>query len=174
MEPEIDDLADFLIAQGVKIEGAGTSRITIHGMDIKALKPNPKSYRVIGDRIEAATFIIAAIMSGGDVKVEGFNPKHLTYVLETLTKMGAKLEVGADFVHVKNSPRLKGTTLETAPYPGFPTDVQAQMMALMSIVNGDIQSVTELLFRKIALCMFQRWGRMGRRSTLQGNSALRG
>jgi UDP-N-acetylglucosamine 1-carboxyvinyltransferase len=170
MEPEIDDLADFLIAQGVKIEGAGTSRITIHGMDIKALKPNPKSYRVIGDRIEAATFIIAAIMSGGDVKVEGFIPKHLTYVLETLTKMGAKLEIGPDFVHIKNSPRLKGAALETAPYPGFPTDVQAQMMALMSIVNGD-SIVTETIFENRFMHV-PEMGRMGAKVTLKGNSAL--
>jgi len=170
MEPEIDDLADFLIAQGVKIEGAGTSRITIHGMDLSQLKPSSKPYRVIGDRIEAATFIIAGIMSGGDVKVEGFNPKHLSYVLETLIKMGANLEIGSNFVHVKKTSRLKGTTIETAPYPGFPTDVQAQMMALMSIVDGN-SIVTETIFENRFMHV-PEMGRMGTNITLKGNSAL--
>jgi len=170
MEPEIDDLADFLIAQGVKIEGAGTSRITIHGMDIKQLKPQSKPYRVIGDRIEAATFIIAAIMSGGDVKVEGFNPVHLQNVLDTLTKMGANLEIGKDFVHVKKSARLKGAAIDTAPFPGFPTDVQAQMMALMSIVDGN-SIVTETIFENRFMHV-PEMGRMGTKVTLKGNSAI--
>lgn len=169
MEPEIDDLADFLIAQGVKIEGAGTSRITIHGMDIKKLKAPAKPYRVIGDRIEAATFIIAAIMSGGDVKVEGFNPNHLTNVLETLTKMGANLELGPDYVHVKKSNRLKGAIIDTAPYPGFPTDVQAQMMALMSIVDGN-SVVTETIFENRFMHV-PEMARMGTKVTIKGNSA---
>ena len=170
MEPEIDDLADFLIAQGVKIEGAGTSRITIHGMDIKDLKPQTKPYRVIGDRIEAATFIIAAIMSGGDVKVEGFNPKHLGFVLETLVKMGASLDIGADYVHVKKSSRIKGAIIETAPYPGFPTDVQAQMMALMSVVDGN-SVVTETIFENRFMHV-PEMGRMGTKVTLKGNLAI--
>jgi UDP-N-acetylglucosamine 1-carboxyvinyltransferase len=170
MEPEIDDLADFLIAQGVKIEGAGTSRIMIHGMDIKDLRPSPQPYRVIGDRIEAATFIIAAIMAGGDVRVEGFNPKHLAYVLEILSKMGANLEIGNDFVHVKKSLRLKGAVIETAPYPGFPTDVQAQMMALMSVVDGN-SIVTETIFENRFMHV-PEMGRMGANIVLKGNSAL--
>lgn len=171
MEPEIDDLADFLIAQGVKIEGAGTSRIVIQGMDISALKPNPKPYRVIGDRIEAATFIIAAIMSGGDVKVEGFNPKHLSFVLEILTnKMKAKIEIGPDYVHVKKSDRLRGAVIETAPYPGFPTDVQAQMMALMSVVDGN-SFVTETIFENRFMHV-PEMARMGTNITLKGNIAI--
>jgi len=170
MEPEIDDLADFLITQGVKIEGAGTSRITIHGTDIKKLKPTPKPYRVIGDRIEAATFIIAGIMSGGEVKVEGFNPKHLSYVLDTLTKMGANIEIGEDFVQVRKSSRLKGTNIDTAPYPGFPTDVQAQMMALMSIVEGN-SIVTETIFENRFMHV-PEMARMGSNITLKGNSAI--
>jgi UDP-N-acetylglucosamine 1-carboxyvinyltransferase len=170
MEPEIDDLADFLMEQGIKVEGAGTSRITIHGVDIKDLKPSLKSYRVIGDRIEAATFIIAAIMSGGDVRVEGFNPKHLDYVLETLTKMGANLEIGQNNVHVKKSEKLKGLALETAPYPGFPTDVQAQMMALMSVVEGN-SIITESIFENRFMHV-PEMGRMGARIMLKGNSAI--
>lgn len=170
MEPEIDDLADFLIAQGVKIEGAGTSRITIYGMDINQLKPQSKTYRVIGDRIEAATFIIAAIMSGGEVKVEGFNPKHLGFVLDTLVKMGANLEIGSDFVFVKKSARIKGAIIETAPYPGFPTDVQAQMMALMSVVDGN-SVVTETIFENRFMHV-PEMARMGTKVTLKGNLAI--
>jgi UDP-N-acetylglucosamine 1-carboxyvinyltransferase len=170
MEPEIDDLADFLIAQGVKIEGSGTSRITIHGMKISELKAPSKAYRVIGDRIEAATFIIAAIMCAGDVRVEGFNPKHLSYVLDTLAKMGAKFEVGETFVHVRPGARLKGTNIETAPYPGFPTDVQAQMMALMSVVDGT-SIVSENIFENRFMHV-PEMARMGTKVALKGNSAI--
>lgn len=171
MEPEIDDLADFLIAQGVKIEGAGTSRITIHGTDIKNLRPSSKPYRVIGDRIEAATFVIAGIMTGGDVKVEGFNPKHLGFVFDVLTnKMKANLEIGPDYVHVRKSDRLRGAVIETAPYPGFPTDVQAQMMALMSVVDGN-SFVTETIFENRFMHV-PEMGRMGTNITLKGNIAI--
>ena len=170
MEPEIDDLADFLMAQGVKIEGAGTSRITIHGMDIKNLKAPAQPYRVIGDRIEAATFIIGGIMGGGEVKVTGFNPDHLKFVLETLTKMGAKFEIGKDYVKVLKSDRLKGTMIETLPFPGFPTDVQAQMMALMSVVDGN-SVVTETIFENRFMHVPEMI-RMGSKITLKGNSAL--
>lgn len=170
MEPEIDDLADFLMSQGVKIEGAGTSRITIHGMSEKDLKPQTNPYRVIGDRIEAATFIIAGIMGGGEVKVTGFNPEHLKFVLDTLTRMGANLEIGKDYVQVKKSHRLKGTVIETLPYPGFPTDVQAQMMALMSVAEGN-SLVTETIFENRFMHVPEMI-RMGAKVTLKGNSAL--
>jgi UDP-N-acetylglucosamine 1-carboxyvinyltransferase len=170
MEPEIDDLADFLLAQGAKIKGSGTSRIIISGVDISSLKSPELPYRVIGDRIEAATFIIAALMCRGDVKVKGFKPQHLYFVLETLKKMGAKFEVGPDYVHIKDSPRLKGCTVETLPYPGFPTDVQAQMMALMSIVEGN-SIVTETIFENRFMHV-PEMSRMGAHITLKGNSAL--
>ena len=170
MEPEIDDLSDFLAAQGVKISGAGTSRITIQGMKVSELKPNPKAYRVIGDRIEAATFIIAGIMTKGEVKVTGFNPKHLGFVLDTLTKMGANLETGADYVQVKSAKEIKGTAIETAPYPGFPTDIQAQMMALMSVSEGN-SIISETIFENRFMHVPEMI-RMGSKVTLKGNSAL--
>ncbi len=170
MEPEIDDLADFLMAQGVKIEGAGTSHITIHGMKETELRPSGKSYRVIGDRIEAATFIIAGIMTKGDIKVTGFNPSHLEFVLETLKKMGAKIEIGKDYVHIHPSDGLKGTMVETLPFPGFPTDVQAQMMALMSVVDGN-STVTETIFENRFMHVPEMI-RMGARINLKGNTAF--
>ncbi len=169
MEPEIDDLADFLMAQGASIQGAGTSRLVIQGQDISTLKSS-RPYQVIGDRIEAATFIIAAIMTKGDVRVEGFNPKHLSYVLEVLIKMGANLEVGENFVHVKPAKDLKGLMIETLPYPGFPTDIQAQMMALMSIVSGN-SVVSETIFENRFMHV-PEMARMGSNITLKGNAAL--
>lgn len=169
-EPEIDDLADFLIAQGAKISGHGTSRITIEGIKLSEVKPLTSPYRVIGDRIEAATFIIAALMTGGDVVVKGFNPVHLSFVLDTLNEMNAKLEIGKDFVHVKPSKNLKGAQIETAPFPGFPTDVQAQMMALMSIVDGG-SVVTESIFENRFMHV-PEMARMGTKITLKGSSAF--
>ena len=169
MEPEIDDLADFLIAHGVNVKGAGTSRISIQGTTTDKLKPAP-SYRVIGDRIEAATYIIAGIMSGGDVRVEGYNPKHLGFVLDTLTKMGAQIENGVDYTHVRKATRLRGGIVETQPYPGFPTDVQAQMMALMSIVDGN-SIITETIFENRFMHV-PEMSRMGTKVTLKGNIAI--
>ncbi len=170
MEPEIDDLADFLKFNNVHIEGAGTSRITIHGTTLEKLKKQSAPYKIIGDRIEAATFIIAAIMTGGEVTVKGFSPKHLGYVLETLIKMGANLEIGADFVKVLKSNKLKGTSIETSPYPGFPTDVQAQMMALMSVVEGN-SIISETIFENRFMHVPEML-RMGAKVDLKGNSAL--
>lgn len=170
MEPEIDDLADFLKAQGVEVDGAGTSRIVIKGKNIGDLKPRVKPYRVIGDRIEAATFIIAGIMSGGTVKVSGFNPEHLAFVLDILFKMGANLEIGKDSVTVRPSKSVKGTAIETAPFPGFPTDIQAQMMALMSVAEGN-SIVTETIFENRFMHV-PEMSRMGAKIQLKGNSAI--
>jgi UDP-N-acetylglucosamine 1-carboxyvinyltransferase len=170
LEPEIDDLAGFLISLGVKIEGAGTSRITIHGMSLKDLRPSPSAYRVIGDRIEAATFIIAAIMAGGEVRVEGFHPRHLESVLQTLSKMGANLEIGDDFVIVKKTSRLNGCIIETLPFPGFPTDVQAQMMALMTQTQGN-SVITETIFENRFMHVPEMI-RMGAKITLNGKAAF--
>lgn len=170
LEPEIVDLADFLIAQGVQIKGAGTARIIIQGSELAHLKPAPKPYQVIGDRIEAATFIMGALMTAGEVRVEGFNPIHLSIVLETLRKMGAIIESGTDHVLVKRSSGLKGCVIETAPYPGFPTDVQAQLMALLSVVDGD-SIITETIFENRFMHVAEM-SRMGTKVTLKGNSAL--
>lgn len=169
-EPEIDDLADFLNAQGAKVSGQGTSKITIEGVKLESLRASNKAYRVIGDRIEAATFIIAALMSKGEVKVKGFNPEHLSFVIDTLVEMGAQLEIGEDFVSVKKSSNLKGTQIETSPFPGFPTDVQAQMMALMSVVEGG-SVVTESIFENRFMHVPEMI-RMGAKVSLKGSSAF--
>jgi UDP-N-acetylglucosamine 1-carboxyvinyltransferase len=145
-EPEIEDLANFLKRFGCQIEGAGTSTISITGRNFSDYHAQAGvSYRIIGDRIEAATYIIAGLMTQSQIKVSGFNPEHIKAVLETLEKMGAQFEVGDDFVEVLPSGRLNGTKIDTAPFPGFPTDVQAQLMALMGISNG-LSFVRENIF----------------------------
>lgn len=169
-EPEIVDLANFLIAAGVKIEGAGTSRIHIQGV-----KPNQgyqfkKPYRPIGDRIEAATFIIAGLMNNGHVNVTGFEPWTLDSVLETLEKMGAKLKRHDNGVEVLPSGRLKGAVIETSPFPGFPTDVQAQMMALMCLCEGN-SIITEHIFENRYMHVPELI-RMGCQISLKGNVAV--
>ncbi len=139
-EPEIEDLANFLIAMGADIEGAGTSEIRIKG--VKKLKE--ATYRPIGDRIEAATYIMAGLMTQSSIKVDGFNPTHIGAVLETLKKMGANLKIGKDFVQTGPG-ELKAVTVITAPFPGFPTDVQAQLMALATTAKGN-SVITENIF----------------------------
>lgn len=169
-EPEIVDLANFLLAAGVRVDGAGTSRIHIQGV-----KPNhgyhfQRPYRPIGDRIEAATFIIAGLMNNGHVNVTGFEPWTLESVLETLEKMGAKLRRHDDGVEVLPSGRLKGAVIETAPFPGFPTDVQAQMMALMCLCDGN-SIITEHIFENRYMHVPELI-RMGCKITLKGNVAV--
>ncbi len=132
MEPEIDDLANFLNSMGAKISGIGTNKIIIEGVDELC----ETDYEAIGDRIEAATYIIAGLMTNSEIKVTRFNPEHLEFVIDKLADMGAKLEVGKDYVKTFPS-KLKGAKIETAPFPGFPTDVQAQMVALCAIVEGN-------------------------------------
>lgn len=169
-EPEIEDLAHFLRSFGIKLEGEGTSRIKIFGVAPTHKYKQSASYRVIGDRIEAATFVIAALMNNSHVTVKGFAPSALQCVLETLEKMGAKFKLHADAVEVLPSGRLKGTAIETAPFPGFPTDVQAQMMALMSMCEGN-SLITEHIFENRYMHV-PELARMGTKIQLKGSSAL--
>ncbi|MFP5490768.1 MAG: UDP-N-acetylglucosamine 1-carboxyvinyltransferase [Bacteriovoracia bacterium] len=169
-EPEIVDLANFLIHFGVTVEGAGTSRIRIIGTNTQKKYAATKPYRPIGDRIEAATFIIAGLMANSNIVVNGFEPWTLEAVLETLEKMGAKLTRLEDGVEVHPSGRLKGAVIETAPFPGFPTDVQAQMMALMCLCDGN-SIITEQIFENRYMHVPELI-RMGCKVTLKGNAAL--
>lgn len=131
LEPEIDDLAHFLQAMGAKIFGVGTPTLKIQG--IKNFQE--VEYEAIGDRIEAATYVMAGLMTGSKIKVTGFLTKHLDFVLESLKDMEAKLEIGEDYVETSPS-SLSSGNIDTAPFPGFPTDLQAQMMALMTQAQG--------------------------------------
>ena len=150
---------------GASINGAGTSKITITG--VKEL--NAVEYEAIGDRIEAATYIFGALMTESEVKVEGMNPKHIGFVLDTLKDMGANLEIGEDFVLVRRS-KLKPVKIKTAPYPGFPTDLQAQMMALMTKIPGNSyieENIFENRFMHVPELV-----RLGAKINLSGNSAF--
>ncbi len=131
-EPEIVALANFLVKMGAHIDGIGTTRLEIQGVD--ALHPVDET--MIPDRIEAATFLIAGALTGGTIKIEKCNPGDLTAVTSKLLETGAVIEMGNDWIKIKASKTIKPVDVATAVFPGFPTDVQAQWMVLMSIAKG--------------------------------------
>ena len=140
-EPEIPDLAEMLIRMGAKIEGHGTSRIRIQGVE----KLHGCEHAVVADRIEAGTFLCAVAATGGDVVLKNARGDHLDAVIDKLRDAGATIEVGSNFVRVKASGRMKAQSFRTTEYPGFPTDMQAQFMALNCIAEGT-SKVTETIF----------------------------
>ena len=140
-EPEIPDLAEMLIQMGAKIEGHGTSRIHIQGVE----KLKGCDHAVVADRIEAGTFLCAVAATGGDVVLKLALGDHLDAVIEKLRDAGAQIEVGSNFVRVKAQGRMKAQSFRTTEYPGFPTDMQAQFMALNCISEGT-SKVTETIF----------------------------
>jgi UDP-N-acetylglucosamine 1-carboxyvinyltransferase len=140
-EPEIPDLAEMLIKMGAKIEGHGTSRIRIQGVE----KLHGCTHQVVADRIEAGTFLCAVAATGGDVMLKDARADHLDAVIEKLRDAGADVTALPNGVHVKSQGRLKAQTYRTTEYPGFPTDMQAQFMALNAVSTGTA-SVTETIF----------------------------
>ena len=146
-EPEIIDLANCLKSMGAKIVGEGTNQIEIQGIT----KLQKAKHTILSDRIVAGTYIIAAVMLNKEFEVNNLESSHLTTLIKLLRKMGANLVVNKDSVIIAPSLKLHGVKIETAPYPGFPTDLQAQVMALMSIANGNSQ-IKENIFenRKIS------------------------
>jgi len=144
-EPEIPDLAEMLIAMGAKIEGHGTSRIQIQGVE----RLHGCTHQVVADRIEAGTFLCAAAATGGDVVLRHARSDHLDAVIDKLIEAGAEIEAGINtrgvFIRVRASGRLKAQGFRTTEYPGFPTDMQAQFMALNCIAEG-VAKVTETIF----------------------------
>lgn len=169
-EPEIVDHANFLKKMGVNISGEGTSTITIEGTSLDQLVKAPIEYEVIGDRIEAATFIIAALMCDSHVVVKGTNPEYLGEVIKTLERMGAKIKCEGNSIEVFPSGRLKATKVETAPFPGFPTDVQAQLMALMGVADGN-SVISEHIFENRFMHVPELM-RMGMDIQLDGHTAI--
>ena len=131
-EPEIQDLADMLRGMGADIEGDGTDTIIIHG--VKSL--GQARHTVIPDRIETGTFMIAAAIARGDIKIEGCRPEHLREFIEKLEATGAVIEAVDNCISVKGPDVVESVDIRTSPYPGFPTDLQAQFMALMCIADG--------------------------------------
>ncbi|MFA6357611.1 MAG: UDP-N-acetylglucosamine 1-carboxyvinyltransferase [Candidatus Omnitrophota bacterium] len=140
-EPEVVDLAEFLIKMGAKIKGQGTPVIEIEG--VKGL--HGAVHSIIPDRIEAGTLILAALITGGDVLIKNVQPKHLGALLDKLTEAGAQITRYEQALHVKGGKKLKAVNITTLPYPGFPTDMQAQMMSLMSVTGG-ISVITEKIY----------------------------
>jgi len=140
-EPEVVDLANFLTKMGAKIKGQGSPRIEIKG--VKALSGT--EYEIIPDRIEAGTLAIAAALTKGEVTIKNIIVEHLSAVIEKLEQAGVKIKKGKDYIFVKRSGTLKPVDVTALPYPGFPTDMQAQFMALMSVANG-ISVVSEKIY----------------------------
>ncbi|MBP9680297.1 MAG: UDP-N-acetylglucosamine 1-carboxyvinyltransferase [Bacteriovorax sp.] len=165
LEPEIDDLAHFLNAMGAKISGIGTQKIEVTG--VKSF--HEVTYEAIGDRIEASTYLMAALATGSSITIEGVNPLHLQYVIDVLKKMGAKIETSGDKIMVYKS-ELRGCQVDTAPFPGFPTDAQAQLIALCTQVSG-ISVVTENIFENRFMHV-PELVRLGADITLKGKIAI--
>jgi len=165
-EPEIVDLADFLNKAGARISGAGTHRIVIDG--VKSL--SSVEHTVIPDRIEAGTHAIAAAITGGEVTVGRSNPAHLGVVLEKLTDAGCEVETTADSFTVRGCERLRPVNVTTLPYPGYPTDLQAQWLALMTLAEG-ASVVKETVFER-RFMHAQELRRMGARITVDGDMAI--
>jgi UDP-N-acetylglucosamine 1-carboxyvinyltransferase len=165
-EPEVVDLADCLIAMGAKIEGAGSDVITIHGVE----RLSSATHRVMPDRIEAGTFLVAAAATGGKVKLRDIRPDILEAVLEKLREAGATIDSGADWISLEMHGQLKSVSVRTAPHPAFPTDMQAQFMALNAIANGSAM-VTETIFENRFMHV-QELRRLGADIEVEGNTAM--
>ena len=165
-EPEIPDLAACLTAMGAKITGAGTDTVTIEGVD----KLHGASHAVMPDRIETGTFLVAAAATGGSIKVTGARPHTLDAVLDKLREAGVKIETGDDWIVVKPNGALHAVNLRTAPYPAFPTDMQAQFVALNSIATGT-GVVNETIFENRFMHV-QELQRLGADIEVEGNTAI--
>lgn len=166
-EPEVSDLADCLIAMGAKIEGHGTPRLTITGVN----ELNGFTHSVIPDRIEASTYLAAAAMTRGDVTVVGARAEHLAAVIDKFREAGVDVRVvNGTQLRVKSSRALKPVGVTTLPYPGFPTDMQAQMMALMCTTEG-ISVITEKIYPDRFMHVAEL-NRMGAQVMLEGASAI--
>lgn len=173
-EPEVTDLAAMLIGMGAKIEGAGTSTIRVTGVE----KLHGVRHRINPDRIEAGTFLIAGAITGGDVNVDCCNPLHLAAVIDKLEQCGVRMEVGRDNIRVRSEGvKLHGADMATVEYPGFPTDMQAQFMALATQAEGT-SIITENIFenRFMHVSELVRMGANirveGRTATVRGKTPL--
>ena len=165
-EPEVVDMADCLIKMGAKIKGAGTDVITIEGVE----KLNGAEHQVVCDRIEAGTYMVAAAMTGGEVKLLNVSAHLLDAVIEKLREAGATVLCDANTITVKSDGKLKAVNIRTAPHPAFPTDMQAQFMALNTVASG-VSKVTETIFENRFMHV-QEMQRLGADIDIDGNTAL--
>ena len=165
-EPEITDLADFLVKRGARIDGAGTDVVTIEG--VREL--HESDHDVIPDRIEAGTYLVAGAITRGAVTLRRCRPNHLDALLMKLREAGAIIEVEKDRIHLNAASRLKGVDIRTLPYPGFPTDMQAQMVALMTAAEG-MSVITETVFESRFMHV-EELRRMGAEVKIEGTRAV--
>jgi len=165
-EPEITALADVLNKMGADIKGAGTSEITIRGVSVL----NPVSVSIIPDRIEAGTFMVASALTSGEVTLTGCRADHLEAVIDKLTLTGAEVIVDGDNMLVKGPDKIRSVDVKTLPYPGFPTDMQAQFMVLMSVACG-FSIISETIFENRFIHVSEL-RRMGAQIKVSGNSAV--
>ncbi|MGH8763488.1 MAG: UDP-N-acetylglucosamine 1-carboxyvinyltransferase [Nitrosospira sp.] len=165
-EPEVLDLANCLIAMGAKIHGVGNDVITIEGVE----NLHSAVYRVMADRIETGTFLVAAAASGGEIRLREARSDTLDAVLDKLMEAGAAIESGEDWIHLKMNNPLKSVNLRTAPYPAFPTDMQAQFMVLNSVATGTA-IITETIFENRFMHV-QELKRMNADINVEGNTAV--
>ncbi len=165
-EPEVVDLAHCLIKMGAKIEGVGTDTLTIHGVEYL----HGTEYEVIADRIETGTFLVAAAMAGGRVRTTHAEPHTLDAVINKLRDAGARVSSGADWIEVESDGKLNAVDVRTAPHPAFPTDMQAQFMAMNTIATG-VSQVIETIFENRFMHV-QELRRLGANIEVTGNTAL--
>ncbi len=165
-EPEVVDLANCLIAMGARIEGAGSDVVTIHGVD----RLHGADYSVMADRIETGTFLVAAAMTGGRVRATHAQPDTLDAVMSKLREAGARVSAGDDWIEVESDGKLKAVDVRTAPHPAFPTDMQAQFMAMNTVADG-AASVTETIFENRFMHV-QELRRLGANIEVSGHTAL--
>ncbi|HEY7657551.1 MAG TPA: UDP-N-acetylglucosamine 1-carboxyvinyltransferase [Burkholderiales bacterium] len=165
-EPEVVDLANCLNAMGARVQGAGSDVITIEGVN----RLHGARYRVMPDRIESGTYLAAAAATGGSIRLTGARPEILDAVLEKLRETGARITTGPDWVALESNGALSAVNVRTAPYPAFPTDMQAQFMALDSIARGTAL-VTETVFENRFMHV-QELKRLGADIEVEGNTAV--
>ncbi len=165
-EPEIQDLIAFLVGMGARIEGAGTSTVIVEGVS----SFHPTDHAVVGDRVEAGTFLAAAALCGGPITVHGVEPEHLELVLAKIAAAGAEVTTGPNSVTVRRTGPLRPVDVATLPYPGFPTDMQPQFMTLMAVADGT-SVITENVFES-RFMFADELGRMGADVTIEGHRAL--
>ncbi|MBU8881077.1 UDP-N-acetylglucosamine 1-carboxyvinyltransferase [Bacillus sp. FJAT-29790] len=165
-EPEIVDLANFLNKMGAKVRGAGTGTIRIEGVDVLF----GADHHIIPDRIEAGTFMVAAAITGGDVLVQGAVPEHSTSLIAKMEEMGVIFIEEADGIRVLGPEKLKAVDIKTMPHPGFPTDMQSQMMALLLHANGT-SVITETVFENRFMHV-EEFRRMNAEVKIEGRSVI--
>jgi len=165
-EPEIKAMANVMNKMGADIKGAGTSCIKINGVS----SMNPASVSIIPDRIEAGTFMVAAALTGGDFTIVDCEPDHLGSVIDKLRRVGSKIEINKKCIHITGPDEIISVDIKTRTYPGFPTDMQAQFMVLMSVANG-VSTISETIFEN-RFIHISEIKRMGANITVSGNSAI--